>query len=448
MMRGRIILLYIFVMMVCPLSGTEIIIRIDNCQGERIHFTSYFHDTTFVLERTGYAKFDLNLKEPLFAEIGIGKSKQLIYLEPTKRVEIYLSKQQEKVSGIDLCRLNWKSAGGELGAENTFLHTVKYTYASYKDLLPENAIASLNNYENILKTNYAKLENKGLSPLFKKMEGLRLKYIFYSRLVKECHAYPDFRDMLQVMNVDKASLLPLKEYRDFIEGIVKILASSMGERGDLLMLIKNEVKVIETYFHSSQVVEYLLNFYIPPYIEQNGFAGVEDLKQVYLKHVTNEGMLRHFKKICSIYEALEKGRPCPYFAFKDLSGNVVSLKDLHGKYVYIDMWATWCGPCKYEFPFLRELESKLQGKDIYFVGLSIDRNRDIDKWKQMVREENLPGLQLHLGEDWEWIKHFMPQSLSVPRFVLLDREGCFVNANMMRPSDPRILDVLLDMLNH
>ena len=64
----------------------------------------------------------------------------------------------------------------------------------------------------------------------------------------------------------------------------------------------------------------------------------------------------------------------------------------------------------------------------------------------MVADMQLKGVQLHLGENWTWLKNFMPASLSVPRFILLDREGKIVTANMTRPSDKETLKKLESLL--
>lgn len=126
---------------------------------------------------------------------------------------------------------------------------------------------------------------------------------------------------------------------------------------------------------------------------------------------------------------------------------MVSLADLKGKFVYIDMWATWCGPCKGEMPSLLELEKRFEGKDILFVSLSVDKNKDIELWKQTIEKMGLGGIQLHLGENWTWLKNFMPASMSVPRFVLLDQKGKIIDANMSRPSDKATAEKFHDLLN-
>ncbi|MBC5623067.1 TlpA family protein disulfide reductase [Butyricimonas hominis] len=127
------------------------------------------------------------------------------------------------------------------------------------------------------------------------------------------------------------------------------------------------------------------------------------------------------------------GAPSADFKFKDVNGKVVSLKDLRGKYVYIDVWATWCGPCCAEIPFLQKLEEKMHGKNMTFVSISWDRNRN--DWVKALEKKELDGIQLHFGGDDTFFKEYGIEF--IPRFILLDKKGKVVNAYMTRPSDPK-----------
>ena len=128
---------------------------------------------------------------------------------------------------------------------------------------------------------------------------------------------------------------------------------------------------------------------------------------------------------------LKEGDQAPTFKYLDINGKEVSLSDLKGKYVYIDVWATWCGPCQYELPHLKELEKKMNGKKIVFVSISCDKDKAA--WEKMVKEQGLGGVQLHNGGDREFMTAFGIRG--IPRFILLDKEGKVVNANMTRPSN-------------
>ena len=129
---------------------------------------------------------------------------------------------------------------------------------------------------------------------------------------------------------------------------------------------------------------------------------------------------------------LKAGGQSPVFKYTDINGKEVSLNDLKGKYVYIDVWATWCGPCKAELPHLKELEKKMHGKKIVFVSISCDKDKAA--WEKMVKEKELGGVQLHNGGDQEFMKAYL--ITGIPRFILLDKKGKIVNAKMTRPSNP------------
>ncbi len=142
------------------------------------------------------------------------------------------------------------------------------------------------------------------------------------------------------------------------------------------------------------------------------------------------------------YVGLKKGDPSPKFNYPDQNDQNVSLDDLKGKYVYVDVWATWCGPCKKEIPFLKEMDEQYKGKNIAFVSLSIDKMEHKDKWLKMIEDEDLKGIQILADNDWnsEFVTAYNIKG--IPRFILIDKEGNIVDSNAPRPSDPYLKEVL------
>ncbi len=143
------------------------------------------------------------------------------------------------------------------------------------------------------------------------------------------------------------------------------------------------------------------------------------------------------------YSKVKAGERAPNFIYRDTSGNYKSVADFKGKYKYIDIWATWCAPCKTEIPYLRELEKEFASQEIVFISISIDKNQN--KWKNFVRDQKLGGIQLWAG-DWD----SLPEELqigSVPRFMLIDGEGCWVDTNVVRPSNPELKKLLKKLLS-
>lgn len=142
---------------------------------------------------------------------------------------------------------------------------------------------------------------------------------------------------------------------------------------------------------------------------------------------------------------LAKGLESPKFVdYENYKGGSTSLDDLKGKYVYIDMWATWCNPCKQEIPFLQKIEKQYHGKKIEFVSISVDSERDYEKWKKMVEDKGLTGIQLYSKRDQSFSGAYKVNS--IPRFILIDPQGNIVNANAPRPSSPALV-TLFESLN-
>ena len=157
------------------------------------------------------------------------------------------------------------------------------------------------------------------------------------------------------------------------------------------------------------------------------------------------------KYILQMYESVSKanklvGKPSPDFNFENHKGGKTKLSDLKGKYVYIDVWATWCGPCRQEIPYLQKIEEKYEGKNIAFVSISIDVKKDYEKWKKLVTDKNLGGIQLLADNDWnsEFVVNY--GITGIPRFILIGPDGNIVNSDAERPSDSLLqekLDTLL-----
>ena len=142
------------------------------------------------------------------------------------------------------------------------------------------------------------------------------------------------------------------------------------------------------------------------------------------------------------YTALQKGQPSPKFDYPDVNGKSVSLDDLKGKYVYVDVWATWCGPCKKEIPYLKALNEEYQNSDLAIVSLSIDKQEHKEKWKNMVAKEGLRGIQILADKDWssEFVTAY--NITGIPRFILIDPSGNILDADAPRPSDPNLQELL------
>jgi thiol-disulfide isomerase/thioredoxin len=140
--------------------------------------------------------------------------------------------------------------------------------------------------------------------------------------------------------------------------------------------------------------------------------------------------------LVSFYAMVKKfksGNPAPPFTLKDEQGKPVSLKDFSGKLVYIDFWGVGCGPCRYEIAnYVPKLHEKYVGKDIVFINICVDV--DEKTWKKTLTEIKLEGVNL-IAEGWTNNPVCKDYNINgIPHYLLLDREGKIINANMARPS--------------
>ena len=128
------------------------------------------------------------------------------------------------------------------------------------------------------------------------------------------------------------------------------------------------------------------------------------------------------------------GSAAPNFELVDQNGNKVRLEDFKGKNIYIDFWATWCKPCVSEIPDLKKVEEKFKDKNIVFLSISLDSQKDIEKWKSFIVKKELGANQLIVENAWQSqvVKEYLVES--IPRFILIDTEGNLVDINAPRPS--------------
>lgn len=119
------------------------------------------------------------------------------------------------------------------------------------------------------------------------------------------------------------------------------------------------------------------------------------------------------------------------FTYENTIGQAVSLSSFKGSLVYVDVWATWCGPCKAEIPYLKTLEQDYHEQNIVFLSVSVDTDKD--QWLKMVEEEALSGVQLW-ADGWSQITKDYA-IFGIPRFMLFSEDGKVISNDAPRPSN-------------
>ena len=189
----------------------------------------------------------------------------------------------------------------------------------------------------------------------------------------------------------------------------------------------------------ARVADMLVGRFLTQYDYASDFNGGLD----YLKSVVKDFALsNHYVDDYMKHKAMTVGADFPEnVVLVDANGNEVDFSTFKGKYVYIDLWASWCGPCCSEVPYLQALEKELEGGDVVFVSVSTDT--DTDAWKEKLEKLNMHGTPL-LDRDGELCN--MLNVNGIPFFVVYDKNGKLHTYGALRPSSGERLKKFLQEL--
>lgn len=298
-------------------------------------------------------------------------------------------------------------------------------------------------------------EKPGISQLFIEREKKAYEFSALSFIMnyEQAHKYYAETDMVDLpddwylfmdnIDLNNESYLDIPEAVNVITSIInkKINESSdLGDDAGDAEQLGVQFKWIKDNISNPAVAEHFMNSYITAIVDYKGPSGIENYIDRYNQSSVNEEKKADLAAKVAEWEPIMPGMDAPIFNLPDLEGNMVSLEDFTGKYVYIDFWATWCGPCKIEIPVLEQLAIDYAGKNIEIISISVDRDKQA--WIDMITEDKPNWLQLHdsINLNDEYLVKF------IPTFVLIDRNGKILDPRAPRPSSGKVLTDLLDSL--
>ncbi len=289
---------------------------------------------------------------------------------------------------------------------------------------------------------------------FRTLESRRLHYAVYAflPLYPSYHTYyvqdngykpsSAFYEKVKTEIREESELMSLPEYKAAWIGKITALAEQGKPGYEVGQCLETQLKCIEETVTEPLLKEFLTDHFMTGYVKNYGMAGFKDIETVYRNKVNHPEKRKAFSELCGEWSKLETGCISPEFRYADLNGKMVALSDFAGKYVFIQIWASWCEPCREELPHWKELAWQFEGTDICFVSISC--NWDKAAWRRTVKEEQLPGIQLYADRDSGFLKAYMVRN--IPRFILIDREGRIIDSGMSRPSASRTLKILYTLV--
>ncbi len=455
-MKQLTILLVAFLIFSCKQENkpTYSIIKgkVENNNAENALIQGHDFEARIPIAEDGSFADTLYLKKDGFYQMYIGQERTGIYLERGQNLDISLNAEKFDET---------LKYSGDLANTNNFLAS-KYLWneqnMDYKEvfLLDEKEFfKKLDLDQSIMDSLYATYQVK--NDAFDKILNDENSYSRASLIENylDAHRYysgdekfqvgSDFYDELKNINfTDTLAFRNSLTYQNLLEIHYNRIANeetheSGNNKHTLLYLKKVDSSLPDGYAKDKLMIGHL-QFSLKP--DEN----LDEAYEIYKSSNPHSENLAELTQRYNQLKTLTAGNASPTFDYENFKGGTTSLSNLKGKYVYIDVWATWCGPCLREIPSLKEIEKDYAAKNIQIISISIDEPKDYGKWKQMITEKSLGGMQLMADNNWnsKFVKDYA--ILGIPRFILLDTEGNIVSADAPRPSDPalrKMLDTLL-----
>lgn len=416
-------------------DGIVLEVKVDTPVAKEVVVVCHNNIEVFPLDGNGEASVILNGQDAAYLRLFHGRESIQLYVEDGDRGSL-------SFLGDDLAG-SFTYEGGKADAVK-YLNSVSLIPLPDEDYaLPfEEYVARLDGREqdamDILKAN--RLEDEGS---FVRMEEGRIRYSYGAQLLM----YPvghmimsgdmsympgqAYYDHVASYVVEEPFLTGVDEYRDFVAEAMHLLDPEGRKLTDIYPKTVAQMKYSAANLSDTKVREVIMHHIASAYVDNFGVKDIAEMENLYHTYVRDTSLVSQYRKKQERWDLVRPGRRSPDFRAVDLSGKEYTLKDFRGKYVYIDMWATWCSPCRREMPYLKALEEKFADAQIVFLGLSVDKDKAA--WEKMVGEGNMTGVQLYLGAQSSFMDAYRVEG--IPRFILLDKEGRIISNDMSRPSE-------------
>ena len=406
---------------------------------------------TIALNENGLFVHKVNLANPTMLKVRSGRIQTTLYLEPGD--SSYFEVDANNADGISFSGSN-SELNQNLRSRSKELQNI---FRSWRDLFSLNLNEFGLKIDSISKELFQKTDSlKAKSKNFAEMEANRVRY-FMLRLRSQYPEYsaylsgeefnPDSADYSFFDNVDmnNGEHLSYDEYASLVETYAEHRIQKTQNFKELWSKPAQErlpaiFSMIDSIFTNPKIRDYVKKHYLLEEIEFGEFWKLNDICNSYLAGCTTPVYKQEVESVFNGKLKIAPGKIAPTFTYNDINGKSVSLSDFNGKLVYIDFWATWCGPCRGEIPHLDKLEKDYKGKKIVFVKISLDD--DMDAWRKMVTEKKLGGVQLHADGAWSSDAAKNYQIKGIPTFVLIGADGKIISPSAPRPSSEEIRTLL------
>lgn len=420
------------------------------------------------VDTNGMASFEIPLKNVVFASLQIGEQRSTLLVSPGDQLQVALDSKNASTP------FHYTGKGAEA---SNYLTQSGMIYRQYERrggvpltaLDPEAFFGRLDS----LQRSYTDLTNQ-----FKAFEALpgpiqrlleernRLQLLTYQINYSMAKFNPkdstgkslaDLKSYISKVPLDSSLLeAQLPEYAMALLFYLQVESQwplVMGKAREEVVALRDKLpllsdQLIQNQSYPAAIKTFLRAKNIETLLTRQGVNAVADSLMVSLKKEPGyDTYAPSLEKKYRKWQPLATGQMAPNFSGTTPEGKVISLSDLKGKVVYIDVWATWCQPCLEELPIAKVLQKQFEtNNQVAFMYVSVDKNESAWR-KRLTKEKEFMGLHINQPTT-ETGEPFLNtyQLYSIPRYILVDQEGKLVNVNAPAPSSGKVGDELIRLL--
>ncbi len=441
----------------------------------------FYHENSIQvpISKDGYFEILLPIKERKFANLIFQRHFNTLLLKPKKDLNITINERDRTVKIISGTAFAENKLMQEIDLEEYPFFFAEQTKNKYANL----SLSALKKevifpYDQQREEKIAKVEKSTLSindKLAIKTEINAIAYNYLNDFARTSLPNKKIVDSLIVTIFDGSDKHPMvlpagPQYFSFIRNYVGYLETKAFIKVKPDQLSTNEIipyfgltldsatKIIKSfgkpYWRWIGASKNLPPSAVEPYIYQEilNLYNTKDLKSMeglanafqtsFTKSAYNADITQKINTLRKILIANETNSNIKIFTGYEKTTSIYDIvKTLKGKVVYLDVWGTWCGPCKEELKHNPELKAHFTGKDVAFVYLDMDDEDEDTAWREFIKVNGLTGL--HLRKNRQTIQSFWPELLAktddkaeyYPQYFIFDKGGNLVVSKAKRPSD-------------
>lgn len=273
---------------------------------------------------------------------------------------------------------------------------------------------------------------------FIRLEKMRLR-LDYLNTILSFPIYGSFKNYWENTEDKKAEILlaAKNELDSASNGIMKDEYMKHPNFRDMLLTFSDGQIKTSGIFTDLRMTDFMKEYdALGAFISELELGGLTSSMQAKADVFMNEQHSTEYQEMVQLklneYQALEKGQPAIDVTFKTVDDAPVSLSQFKGKLTYVDLWATWCGPCIDELPAFEKLRNDYADQNINFVPVSIDT--DLNAWKKYLQKHNLTENELVINRldlaDYKVI--------TIPRYLLIDKDFKIITVFAPKPSSEEL----------